>query len=390
MDTAASFDIIVIGGGPAGIVAAIHAAQGQRCLRVGLIDRKEKPGLPVRCGEAIGLKGFASSVHLDKAWIKSVVVKAKLVSPSGATVTLPGNQQSYIIDREKMERDLIDEALRRGVRFIPATAIVSAMMTGGGRYECTSASGNRYTAFCLIVADGVESRVARALGWNTALKPSDMIACAFARVEHRDIEPDTCLFFVGRSIAPGGYAWVFSRGGGQANVGLGVLGSMTGAGKPRRLLEDFIGKKYPGDTISLPHCGGVPMARWLKPLVKDGAMVVGDAARQVNCATGAGLAYSFFSGMTAGKAAATACNGNGCDHRRLRRYEKQWASYYGKQQRRSYSLKEVMVGFSDDFLDEIAASFSNAQPGAMNASRVFLRAFSRHPFLALKVLKLFR
>jgi digeranylgeranylglycerophospholipid reductase len=391
MENGGRFDIIIAGGGPAGLVAALHATKDpRRRLRVCLIDRKKEPGAPVRCGEAIGLKGFAESVHLDAAWIKSTIVKAKLVSPSGISVTLPGNHQSYIIDRRRMEEDLTADAVKNGVTFIPNATVVSAEWTVDGDYSCATDSGTRYRAYCLILADGVESRLARGLGWKTALKRSDVITCAFAKIEHPSIEPDACLFFLGKSIAPGGYAWVFSRGEYQANIGLGVLGSMNSAGKPKKLLDEFIGAGYPGARIFDTHCGAVPMARWLTPLVKCGAMVVGDAARQVNCTTGAGLAYAFYSGMTAGTAAARACDGNSCDHRILKQYEKQWASHYGKQQRRSHALKEVMVGFSDSFLDEIARSLSMVEPSAMNASRVFLKAFSKHPLLALKVIKLFR
>ena len=387
------FDILIIGAGPAGIVAAIHAAAGGRSLKIGLIDRKKEPGVPVRCGEAVGLKGFSDFLSIDKTWIKSTVVKAKLVSPSGIVITLPGDFDNYIIDRGKMEKDLVEQAIARGVAFISGATIVSLRRNGSGRYECQASSGEKFEAYCIILADGIESKTARELGWKTFLAPSDIISCAFARVEHKKIERDTCTFHVGRSVAPGGYAWVFPRGEKETNVGLGVLGSMSRPGLPKELLLGFIGRRFPGSKISHLHCGGVPMGPWLKPLVKDGAMIVGDAARQVNCATGAGIAYSFFSGKAAGAAAAAAFKeakpGAHCNFDVLKKYEKDWAAYYGKQQRRSYSLKETMVGFSDAFLDDVAKSLKKTDPHKLKVSRVFLKAFSKHPMQLLKVLKLF-
>jgi len=383
------FDVMVVGGGPAGLTAALHAIQGARPLRVCLIDRKIEVGIPVRCGEAIGLKGFEKYVRLNPSWIKSVILNAKLVAPSGACITLPGNVESYIIDRQLMEKDLTAKAMQAGVVFKARTTIVSATKRADFAYDCLSDSGDRFTAPCLILAEGIESKIARSLGWNSVLRPSQVISCAFAGVEHPAIEPDTCCFFLGNSVAPGGYAWVFSRGEYQANVGLGVLGSMNSAGKPRKLLEQFIELRYPGARVFALHCGGVPVAPCLSPLVRGGAMVVGDAARQVNCVTGAGLAYAFVSGMTAGTAAARACEGAGCDHSQLRRYHKQWAAYYGKQQRRSYAIKNAITGFSDVFLDEIACSLKSANPQTPHVSRVFLRAFAKHPLLALKAIRLF-
>ena len=135
------FDILIIGAGPAGIVAAIHAAAGGRSLKIGLIDRKKEPGVPVRCGEAVGLKGFSDFLSIDKTWIKSTVVKAKLVSPSGIVITLPGDFDNYIIDRGKMEKDLVEQAIARGVAFISGATIVSLRRNGSGRYECQASSG---------------------------------------------------------------------------------------------------------------------------------------------------------------------------------------------------------------------------------------------------------
>jgi digeranylgeranylglycerophospholipid reductase len=389
-----TFDILIIGAGPAGIVAALNASRFGGPPTVCLIDRKKIPGTPVRCGEAIGLKGFSSCIDLDKTWIKSTIAKAKLVSPSGIVITIPGNNESYIIDRTKMEFDLVKEAVGRGVVFIPDTTIVSVSRNADGRYECLSSSGKLFEAFCLICADGVESKTARSLGWKTSLAPADVISCAFARMENENVEQDACYFYVGQTIAPGGYAWVFPRGGKTANVGLGVLGSLCRCGMPKDLLLRFVEKRFPGARISEMHCGGVPMGRWQKPLVKQGVMIVGDAARQVNCTTGAGLAYSFFSGKAAGLAAlealTTATSGARCNFRVLKKYQKQWASHYGKQQQRSFALKETMVKFSDSFLDDIARSLQKIDSNVLNVTRVFIKAFSRHPILLLKVLKLFR
>jgi digeranylgeranylglycerophospholipid reductase len=391
--SATAFDILVIGAGPAGIISSLHAADSGIQLSVGLIDRKKEPGVPVRCGEGIGLKGFSSVISIDKKWIISKPVKARLVSPSGIAVTLPGEFENYIIDRERMEGDLVAEAVSRGVVFIPDTTVVSVDKNTCGMYECHDNSGKIFTGKCLILADGVESKMARCLGWKTVLAPSEIMSCAFTRLEHPSIKRDVCDFFMGQSIAPGGYAWVFPRGENGANVGVGVVGSLCRPGMPLELLHRFIAKQFPGAGMSELHCGSVPIGPWLKPLSKEGVMVVGDAARQVNCVSGAGLAYSFFSGKVAGLAAAEAFKGptpGVCNLSVLKNYEKQWASHYGKQQKRSHVLKKTINGFNDTFLDDIARSLEKTDPQSMKVSRVFIKAFSKHPLHLLKVLKLFK
>jgi digeranylgeranylglycerophospholipid reductase len=381
------FDIAVVGGGPAGIVAAIHAARGGR--KVCLIDRKKSAGSPVRCGEAIGLKGFSSSVSLKQEWIKSRISCMKLVSPSNITVTVPNSYEGYIVDREKMESDLTRDAVALGAEFFPGTSIMSVRPDNNGGYLCES-QGITFASQCVILAEGVESRLGRGLGWTTVLDRGDIHSCAFARVAHDNVEPGACVFYLGSRRAPGGYIWVFHRGGNTANVGLGVIGARCNAGMPRTLLEEFIKEKFPGAQVSDMHCGGVPMAHWIRPLVRGGVMLAGDAAHMMNCVSGAGIAYALYSGKTAGTVAAESFAEGKCRRESLKNYQDQWASFYGKQQDRSYAIKEAMIGFPDAFLDDVARAVTRKGARSMNILSIFIRAFYKRPLLLMKVIPLLK
>jgi digeranylgeranylglycerophospholipid reductase len=157
---------------------------------------------------------------------------------------------------------------------------------------------------------------------------------------------------------------------------------------PRELLLSFINKQFPGAEVSEIHCGGVPMGKWIKPLVRDGIMLVGDAAHMMNCVSGAGIAYALFSGKVAGMVAGKAFENGACRFEKLKEYERQWASHYGKQQLRSFSIKEIMVGFTDKFMDDMARTVTRSKKGKMNILRIFIRAFAKHPFHLWKVIKL--
>ena len=380
------FDIVVAGGGPAGIMAALHGARGGKS--VCLIDRKKKIGLPVRCGEGIGLKGFTQANSIRPEWIKSTITKVKLVAPSGTTVSFPAGSDAYVIDRELMERDLTKDAVAAGASFFPDTTVVGAKRVENGMYECTTTRGT-FSCRCLIVADGVESKLAREFGWDTSLALRDVTTCAFARIDGAGVPQDTCIFYLGREIAPGGYVWVFPRGKDHANVGLGINGTFSTAGKSRQLLLTFINQHFPHVRYTDLHSGSVPMDAWLRPLVKEGVMVVGDAARQMNCVTGAGINYALFAGRLAGTIAAQSIDASGCRWDHLKLYEKEWARHYGKQQIRSRAVKEVMGKFSDGFFNEVAASIAKKDAEKLNTLKVFLSTFSKHPFLMFKILRLF-
>jgi geranylgeranyl reductase family len=380
------FDIVVAGGGPAGIMAALHAARDGRS--VCLIDRKKNIGAPVRCGEGIGLKGFTKYNSVRPEWIKSTIMKITLVAPDKTAVSLPAGSGAYVIDRELMERDLTDDAVKAGASFLRDTTVVKAMRTAEGMYECTTTRGT-FACRCLVLADGVESNLAKGFGWNTTLSLHNLHTCAFARITGNRVQQDTCVFYLGRELAPAGYAWVFPRGDCCANVGLGINGTFSTAGKARELLLGFIRQNFPGARCTDLHCGGVPMASWLRPLVKDGVMVVGDSARQMNCSTGAGINYALYAGRLAGTIVAQSFDAGKCRYGHLKLYEKEWARHYGKQQVRSYALKEAMLKFSDNFYNKIAASISGKDINTLNVLKLFLAAFSKHPLLMFKAFRLF-
>ncbi|MBD3316613.1 MAG: geranylgeranyl reductase family protein [Chitinivibrionales bacterium] len=381
------FDVAVVGAGPAGALAAHYAARGG--ARVALFERKKHVGVPVRCGEGVGLKGFSQSIEVDPAWILSTMTKVRMISPGGIEVGIENIAPSYIVDRTKMDADLVEGARKAGARYFPSTHVRSVKREENGDYRCFF-SGQSIKARCVILAEGVESKLARGLGWKTHLAPEDINVCAFCKVTHQSVANDTCVFYMGRKIAPGGYAWIFPRGDGVANVGLGILGSLSKPGLARNALEDFVNYVFPGSSVWDTHCGAVPVGKWLRPLVRDGVMIVGDAARQVHALTGGGIAYGLLAGKMAGTIAAEALRDDAVNYRHLRLYEKRWASGFGKQQLRSWALKSMALTFSDDYLDRIARILARRDPGKLGYLAVFARAFARNPLSMMKAIMLFR
>lgn len=386
MEEETFFDIIVVGGGPAGIMAALHASQNGK--RVCLIDRKETPGYPVRCGEGIGLKGFGISSVIRPEWIRCRVNTLTLFAPSGKSVSLQSGFDGYVVDRVKMETDMTNEAIQSGTCFLPATNVTDAYKKDN-KYTCITTKGV-FTSSCLILAEGIECKLARKFGWKTALPPKDIHTCATAVVSNITVDANTCALYLGQKIVPGGFIWIFPRSANSANIGLGISGTFSSPGKPLELLNAFLAQHFPHADISEQHAGGVPMGRWIRPLVKEGVMLVGDAARQMNCLNGAGINYSLFAGKTAGTIAAKAIEGTACNYHRLKEYETIWAKEFGKQQERSYELKEEMIHFNDPFMNMMAEAILKRKSGKLSLMKLFIKAFSSKPLLMYKAYKLFK
>jgi len=110
----------------------------------------------------------------------------------------------------------------------------------------------------------------------------------------------------------------------------------------------------------------------------------------MNCTSGAGIAYALYSGKTAGAVAAEAFENGKLRRDPLKRYQEQWASFYGKQQGRSYAIKEALIDFADPFLDDVARAVTRKGAKSLTILSIFMRAFWTRPLLLLKVFRLLR
>jgi digeranylgeranylglycerophospholipid reductase len=242
----------------------------------------------------------------------------------------------------------------------------------------------------LVAADGVESLIRRKTWWGSGFAIEDIESCVFAKIEHCSIDGSAIEFYTGEKIAPGGYLWVFGRGNNTGNVGLGVLGKYSNSGLAKKLFDDFVNKKFSGAKITDLHCGSVPVGRYLSPLSKNGVVLVGDAAGQVNALNGGGIAYALFAGKIAGETIVKSIKNGVADYKKLINYEKNWHKYCGKNQIRSYTLKTALLGKRDKFYNDVAEALKNENPHKLSYLRVFMKVFAKHPKLLLKAFFLFR
>jgi digeranylgeranylglycerophospholipid reductase len=93
-----SYDIVIIGAGPAGLSAGLHVVR-EKGISVLLIDKTEPWKNPVPCAEGVGKLGFEEAVPVKKEWIRQEIRKARFHAPDNNTVAYVDNFGGYIIDR---------------------------------------------------------------------------------------------------------------------------------------------------------------------------------------------------------------------------------------------------------------------------------------------------
>ena len=386
------WDIIVIGGGPGGIFAALEAAKAGRS--VVLFERKREMGIPVRCGEAVGELDFASYVGIEPRWISSRVNTFVMVLPDGREVELKSDLYSgFILNRDLFEYDMAARASDAGA-CIRMKANVQDLIreTKDGPVKGVRVMEHgilkEYYARIVIAADGVESRIARQMDIQTALKPEDIEPCVQVTASGVHMNEHALYIYVGSCYAPGGYAWVFPKAGNCANIGLGINGKYaTEDMHAKDYLDRFMERFFPDASIQRYVTGGVPVTTNLKTLVKENLMIVVDAGHMVNPLNGGGITHAISSGIRAGKAAAEACADPGKIKKIFSGYEKDIYKQFGKNHEHQYRIKDVVYQLSDEDYNRIGTEFLKLDVDKRTFLKMFTLVVKQKPEFIVDVIR---
>ena len=304
-----TFDVVVVGGGPAGSTAATDLARAGRSVL--LLDRagRIKP-----CGGAIppqAMREFDIPPSLLCARINS----ARMISPSDRKVDMPIDG-GYVgmVNRNEFDEWLRVRAADSGA--VRRTGTFKKLLqekngTALVRYE-TRADGvepkiHEVRARCVIGADGARSEVAR-----QAMPKSELVPCVSAYHEivrapagsSDGYEPTRCDVYYQGKISPDFYGWIFPHGD-TVSVGVGTalkgFSLRTAVADLRRVagLEDAETIRSEGAPIPM-H----PLRRWDNGL---NLVLAGDAAGVVAPASGEGIYYALAGGRCAAEAANAFC-----------------------------------------------------------------------------------
>lgn len=377
-------DVLVVGGGPSGLVAAREAAAADRGLDVVLLERDRAIGAPVRCGEGVGSKGVGEFIDPTNAsWISRRITRVIFWAPDGTEVRVAEGDVGFVLDRTRFEPALAADAAREGVDIRVGTEVVGIRRDGDGWIARTRGpqGEGELRARVIIGADGVEGMIGRWAGLDTRVPSRDMESCAQYVVSNIDFDPDAIYLHFGDNVAPGGYAWVFPKGVGVANVGLGIV-ALKGQGKPaRRWLDTYCETYFPTGVRTSYTVGGVIVATTVKKTVTDGLILCGDSAHMINPLSGGGIVTGMKAGRLAGRTMAAALREKNTSAQRLQQYHADWMELMGDDHVRFYRVKEALNKFDDGFYNKLARSMNGIPEEKRTLGRVFGQALLQHPTL---------
>ncbi|MFC1649977.1 NAD(P)/FAD-dependent oxidoreductase [Candidatus Latescibacterota bacterium] len=382
MEKTDNFDIVVIGGGPAGSMAALKAAE--MGLSVLLVERDNVIGSPVRCAEGVDHKGLKEFFEPDPVWISSVISGYSLIAPDDTVVDVHVDDKGYILERTVFDRMIAEKAASNGAVVMTGTeASGMSVFENGSRTVNLRCEGSEWSvkARIVVAADGVESSAARWAGLKTSTALHKMDSCAQVLAAGIEVDPHLFKMFFSGEYAPGGYAWIFPKGPDKANIGLGISGDYALEKSPSKHLDDFLTHYFPGVSIVGRTYGGISCSGGIKKLYADGVMVAGDAAHLANPITGAGIVNAMISGKLAAETANDALKKGNTGESNLKAYSKLCDGRIGKMNRMFYRIKEGIYSISDEKMNEIAHEIVKLPQDKQTPLRILRSAFVKNPAL---------
>lgn len=311
--------MVIIGCGPAGSTTGrIAAEQG---LSVLMVDKRQELGTPIQCSGAVSRHALEEVKILpEDEFIHEAIYGFSIYNEDGDKKTIDyrilkpneygadsgSNPLGYVVDRRRFDRHLVTLAERAGASVWLKTEGLGMNQCNGDYCSVQLLQYNEpieVRARVVVAADGLQSRAGKWAGLSTHMRLNELASCLQFVVDH--VETEGLLEIItGHKWAPGGYAWIFPKGNGYAEIGLGVTRNHTDL-NPQEHLDHFIKKsffqkRFANCKILEIQGGGVPLAPPLKTQYADHMVIVGDAARQVNPITGGGIHTALSGGRIAG------------------------------------------------------------------------------------------
>ena len=327
------YDVIVVGGGPAGSTTAEHAALNGASVLV--LDRRGSIGEPVVCGEFIPDNSemkvtFPRVPDMDELFdvperlISRRMDIFRMIAPSGRYWDV--NFAGYTTDRDRFDKFLSEKARKAG-----AEIRTSVRVTGVEGSEVITEDG-RLRAKVVVGADGPLSTVAKSLGFPRNMEMYPAVTCQ----AEGDFPPIMEMHFGG--VAPGAYAWVLPKKSG-ANVGVGFSPKLA-SGKLNDYFASF--QKSRGLKVTTSPVGKfVPSNGPISKTVSDNALLVGDAAGHVMAVNGGGVPIAMICGRVAGRVVASHVR----DGTPLKEYEDEWRWQIAKPLHTAVNTKRLATMF---------------------------------------------
>ena len=351
-------EIVVVGGGPAGLLAAKTAAE--KGSYVSLFDSKDKIGLHEHCAGLVSIQGL-KKLNLDK--LPSYIIQndsirgAIIFSSSPLSITVEKKQPTaYVIDRKKYDLYLSALATEADVNIETSSRILKIKREENS-LELKLGKKNSYKRIkskIAILAEGRFPQLNKQIGLPTPSKDKVVFSSMYIMRNLKNLDPNYVEIYLDQRFAPGFFSWIIPLNDSEAKVGL------ASQQKPASNYLDLFIKKHPIAKLKLVNAeitkrmnGAIPLGSFIKKTFTDNILVVGDAAGQTKPTTGGGVVFGGIAAQIAGTVANEAINNNRFDTRFLSKYSRLWKKEFGFNLTIMKYVRQYLNGLNDEDLNKL-------------------------------------
>ena len=390
------YDVVVVGGGPAGSSAAWAAAKNG--IKVALIEKERSIAETVRTSGVTWIQNIKEFEIPENCY--NPIKNFSFCSPNNEVTISDSIPRAAVLDVRKTYRWLANEAKKEGVDIFIKTNINNAIKNDNGDIIGVSGTGPKgeitFHSKIIIDASGFSSTICKAMGFAKQWERFGAGAEWEVKAEHVDSE--TWWLMVGQQYSPAGYAWIFPLGNDIVRIGVGVGKPESNVDPTQRLKELMDAKVGPikklGKITPIEfHYGLIPNDGLSRKTVFNNLILVGDSAGQANPLVLEGIRYAIKFGRVAGKVSADSIKSGKTDRDSLLPYEENWRKAIESKIKSAGKVQDRWIGLSDeewdkelDIISELKSEefldFIKADFGLSN----MLKLATHHPKLAVRQL----
>ena len=350
------YDVIVVGAGYGGMIAAETAAKnGSKTL---LLEKSRELGEPATDTGAVHI-GAIKHFDIDDDVILNPFYGVRFYTPNGEYATIDAETEiGFMVERKLFFKSLAKRAIDSGVEIKVghrATDVISE--DGAVRGVVTQKDGkeNKFQSNITIAADGTNSVIVRK---SNIAKPGEFLICREFELFGAKMDTERYMqIFLGNEFAPGHAAWIYPVTKSHIFFGTAILES-----KAKGTIHDYVAQSWNTKMIAEKlnnakcteeHIGFIPTTGPLERTYGDGIMVIGDAAGQTDPVASEGIRYAMICGEMAGKTASEAVSQEDFGKDFLKRYETEWKEEFGQNFEYPIAARKILNRSSDSMMNLI-------------------------------------